>query len=456
MLHPRTHRLAPLALAFACSDPASPEDAADTIGADESTGVIETGTSSGEDTGIAAAVAYYEDIKPILDARCTSCHLEGGIAPFSLTSYADAATWARSGQSAIHAGTMPPWPPADDCNEYLGLRSLTEEQIAAIDAWVGDEMPMGDPAAEGVPLTDVEPGLSRVDLSIAMPEEYTPGNSPDDYRCFLIDWPAEHTTTKYVTGFRAVPGNDAIVHHVIAFLATPEQKEAYAELDAAEDGPGYTCFGGTGGPARTWLGGWAPGSAGSDMPDGLGLAVEPGSQVILQVHYNTLSSDPAPDATSVEVKLDDAVERVAKVQPFANPMWLGGGGMLIPAGEPDVMHEFQYDLGAFIGGPTTVYSAALHMHLLGQRAKLSVERADGTSECLLAIDAWDFHWQGSYALREPVQLGEGDELRLECHYDNSAANQPYVDGVQITPKDVTWGESTTDEMCLGIILGAPT
>jgi hypothetical protein len=253
-----------------------------------------------------------------------------------------------------------------------------------------------------------------------------------------------------------VPGNQAIVHHVIAFLATPDQKDAYAELDAAEPGPGYTCFGGTGGPSRTWLGGWAPGGAGNELPDGLGLEVLPGSQVILQVHYNTLASDPAPDATSIELEIADSVTKVAGVQPFANPMWLGPSGMPIPAGNPDVMHEFQYDITSFIGGPTTIYSASLHMHLLGQRATLSVERADGSSECLLSIDDWDFHWQGAYGLKNPVELGAGDELRLECHFDNSAANQPYVDGAQQAPKDVSWGEGTTDEMCLGIILGAPT
>jgi hypothetical protein len=177
--------------------------------------------------------------------------------------------------------------------------------------------------------------------------------------------------------------------------------------------------------------------------------------VILQVHYNTLASDPAPDSTSIEMKIDTSVEKIAKVQPFANPMWFATG-MPIPAGDEDVMHEFQYDIASVVGGPTTIYAASLHMHLLGQRAMLSVERADGSSECLLSIDDWDFHWQGSYGLKTPVRLETGDELRLECHFDNSAANQPYVDGEQQAPKDVSWGEGTTDEMCLGIFLGAPS
>ncbi|MDQ3778274.1 MAG: monooxygenase, partial [Actinomycetota bacterium] len=34
-----------------------------------------------------ARPTYFQDVKPILDARCTGCHQAGGIAPFKLTSY---------------------------------------------------------------------------------------------------------------------------------------------------------------------------------------------------------------------------------------------------------------------------------------------------------------------------------------------------------------------------------
>lgn len=433
--------------------PAAGTDAADSSG----TAPDESSSSEPQDTtaGVEATVTYYEHVKPLLDARCASCHQDGGIAPFALTTYEDAAAWSGAAGIAIHAGTMPPWPPAAGCNEYAGNRELSDDEIALLDTWIAERTPMGDPALEGAPLQDADPGLTRVDLSLAMPESYSPQNAPDDYRCFVVDWPAEYTTTQYVAGFRAKPGNGAIVHHVIAFLATPDQVAQYAALDEAEPGPGYTCFGGTGGPSRTWLGGWAPGGAGSDLPPGLGLEVEPGSQVILQVHYNTTSSDPEPDLTSIEFKIEESVDKVARVMPFANPAWLAGQGMLIPAGDGDVAHEYQRDITALLGGPQQVWAGALHMHTRGASGRLSIERPGGASDCVLQIDAWDFHWQGSYGLVEPMVLSEGDELRLECHFDNSAANQPVVDGVPGEPHDIHWGEGTDDEMCLGIMLVAP-
>jgi len=450
--HRRTAILFTLTVTLAsCRDDDDGTPANDEAADDGATTGADLDTSSGGSSGAVEppAVSYWPDVKPLLDARCVACHREGGIAPFSLETYADAATWAVPSLAAIDAGIMPPWPPAEGCNSFVGARELTLDQVETIATWIEAQTPEGDPNDEGAPLPDTQPGLSRVDVSLPMPEEYTPQSSPDDYRCFLVDWPAEYAATTYVTGFRAVPGNDAIVHHVIAFLATPDQLDAYAELDAAEDGPGYTCFGGTGGPSRTWLGGWAPGSAGTDLPPGLGLEVQPGSQVILQVHYNTAAGAPAPDLTAVEFKIDDEVETVARVMPWANPTWLAPDGMPIPAGEPDVVHEFGRDPTMLSGGPLVVYSAALHMHQLGTQGTLSITRPSGETDCLLQIDDWDFHWQGSYGFVDPIRIEPGDELHLECHWDNSAANQ------STDPKDVQWGEGTGDEMCLGVLLTAP-
>ena len=52
---------------------------------------------------------------------------------------------------------------------------------------------------------------------------------------------------------------------------------------------------------------------------------------------------------------------------------------------------------------------------------------------------WDFHWQNSYRLAQPKEIKSGERMAVECHWDNS------LPGAQ----DVTWGEGTSDEMCLG-------
>lgn len=422
------------------------------LGAVVATTAAACGGDDGDDApaDAPAGVTYFQHLKPVIDAKCGGCHSATGIAPFPLTTWDEVSEMAGVALIEVEARRMPPWPPNPDCNDYLGERSLTEEQLALFRQWDADGRQMGDPANEAPPLELEQVRLSRVDKTLAMPTAYTPVTTvenPDDYRCFLVPWDEAETT--YITGFRAVPGNPKVVHHVIAFYAAPGEVATYQQLDDDAPGAGYPCFGGTGGPSRTWLGAWAPGSLGSDMPARTGLRVEPGSAVILQVHYNVLEAGPEPDLTSIDLKLDAAVDTVASIQPWANPQWLDSQLMHIPPNQADVMHAFEFDASLVIGGDFTIHSAALHMHTLGTRATASIVRADGSRECLLQIDDWNFHWQGSYGLRTPPTFQRGDQLRVECHWDNTVANQPIVGGQPRTPTDVYWGEGTGDEMCLG-------
>src|SRR5688572_20421093 len=226
------------------------------------------GTTPGNPDAAGPSITYYKDVKPIVDAKCTMCHVDQGIAPFSLVQYTDFESLEAMIREAVTTRIMPPWLAADGCNDYLGDRSLSDAQIATIRDWIDQGAPAGNPADEGAPLQVEQVALSRVDMTLEMPIEYTPQREPDDYRCFLLDWP--ETAETFVTGFRAVPGDPAVVHHVIAFYIPPDQAATYEQLDADEAGPGYTCFGGPGAGNQStgWLGSWAPGSMGTDYPAG--------------------------------------------------------------------------------------------------------------------------------------------------------------------------------------------
>lgn len=403
-------------------------------------------------------LTYYEDVKPLVDENCVFCHQQGGIGPFALTTYDEVAGAGALVASAVESGLMPPWPPAAGCNDYQHNRSLPQEDIDTIVSWVDQGKVAGDPAdapPEGSQQADS--GLEDVDLTLEMAQEYTPSKAPDDYRCFVMEWPED--AGRYVTAYDILPGNRNIVHHVIAFLAPGSAKAEYEQLEASEEGPGYTCFGATRGTVDGTLGSWVPGSLGEVYPEGTGIEINPGDLVVLQVHYNVLEADPAPDLTSVELKTADQVDKEGYMLPWANPEWPSGDNMLIPAGEEDVVHRFNLDptpfLGTLTGGAIAegsaidLHSATLHMHYLGESGYLSVDRQVGGEQCLLDIPEWDFDWQGFYAFQEPERLDPGDRLYMECRWDNTAANQPVVDGEKLEPRDVVWGEGTTDEMCLG-------
>jgi hypothetical protein len=195
------------------------------------------------------------------------------------------------------------------------------------------------------------------------------------------------------------------------------------------------------------------------------MLVQPGSLIVAQMHYNTQSAAPVADQSTIEFALSASVERQAANLLAVDLGWIsdgliGGEAMVLPAGDPEVTHSttLTHDsllvlsalrsLGLQDSGPLVIHRANHHMHQLGTRQVSTVQHADGTESCLLDIPDWDFSWQGAYELVKPVVLYPGDSLNVSCTWDNSEANQPYVDGEVRAPTEVRWGEGTADEMCL--------
>lgn len=464
------------ALTFACTTADSPSD--DDVGesgesstTDTSAGSTDTdaeqGTDTADETGEALGYTYWRDAKTVIDSKCATCHQPGTVAPFSLETYAEVLELAPILGAVIDSGVMPPWPPAASCNEYSGARALADEERELLLTWLADGAPEGDPA--DAPEAPEPPPPFEPDVEVALPVPYTPTGVPDDYRCFVIDWPTEITDDQYVVAQQVDPDQAAMVHHVIIFVAGPDEAGFYQGLDDADPSAGYECFGGPGKLdwSARWLGAWVPGMDRWVSPAGTGVRVEAGSKLIVQMHYNTSAVEPAPDQTGIAFELEPTVERPAEFIPVVNYGWvLGGTPMTIPAGDPDATHEvtlardnpfFLYVMQGLGVAPNTtvdVWGAALHQHLLGTHSKIEIQRGDTQDECLLQVDDWDFHWQGQYELTEPMPFGTGDSIHLQCWWDNSEANQPLVDGVPKQPVDVGWGEGTYDEMCLGVLLVA--
>lgn len=418
------------------------------------------------DTGEPEPYTWYRDVQPIVAEKCGNCHVDGDIAPFALTTYEQTSELAPIVASSIMSGVMPPWSPAPGCTEFDDSRELTDEQREILLTWIEQGTPEGDPA-EAPPAPDPKPEWVP-DVLLEMPEPYTPDKTPDDYRCFLIDGP-ELESTQYVTGFEVFPGERSMVHHVIAYLVLPNAIEDFQGYDDAEEGPGYTCFGGptAGGgfgsfTSVRWIGSWAPGGGHWTAPEGTGIAVPPGSKVVVQMHYNTMPGSTLADLSSVGLELTPDVENPGVMMPFTSVGWVSGG-MHIPAGDESVIHSHdadrsdqlvQFSLASIGASPSdTVYirNAALHMHMLGRQGQILVNHASGDESCLLWIDDWDFNWQDSFQLTEPVALGPNDKLQLACEWDNSPGNQAIVDGQPREPVDVNWGDGTYDEMCLAIL-----
>ena len=365
-------------------------------------------------------------------------------------------------RAAIEARRMPPVLAGPGCAEYADDPIMSAAEIALFGKWVDRGAPEGAPTQVQQKVDPPTGGLPRVDLTLKMADTFAPTKTPDEYRCFVLDWPK--ATDSYAVGMQVVPGNPRVVHHVIAFVVSPDQVADVQALDAADPGPGYACFGGPGTSGRlSWLGAWAPGGKGSMYPADTGLEVKAWSKVVMQVHYNSAAAPVGQrdDLTKIEIATADTVKRKAMLFLWANPDWINKKTMGIPAFAKDTKHSFAFDPTPYMGSLTQgvvgsqkafkVYSASLHQHLLGSRSKVEILHDDAPNECLLDIPRWDFHWQRSYGFTQPKVFRPGDRLNVECHWDNSAEAQPVIDGIKGLSKDVNWGEGTGSEMCLAVL-----
>jgi hypothetical protein len=394
---------------------------------------------------------WYRDVEPLVIEKCQGCHTDAGVAPFALVTYQDFVPLREAIYQAVEDGVMPPWQPADCCNHYRWDRSLSGEQRATLLRWFDRGMALGDDV-DRVPASPPPPGLPRVDLRAVMKEPFLPKPTigADEIRCFLLD----HELTdrdRYITGFDFIPGVRGEVHHVIVNAIAPDAVADLEARDGADGRPGWDCWGEGNelGASSMYIGGWQPGVLPRLLPEGIGRLLPAGTRIMLNVHYDT-GHGAAPDLSSIDIMLEDRVERVERAAPVGNPLWFLGEGMEIPANAPDTSVWFSWDPTVITKRqPIEIHNVMLHMHELGSIGRVAILRADGTTECLLNIPRWDFHWMADYYFETPVRLAPGDELYVECHWDNTEANQKVVNGELQAPTTLHWG--TDQEMCGAVV-----
>ncbi len=396
---------------------------------------------------VVPTATYWDDVAPLVQRECLSCHIEGGVGPFPLTTYDEVRGAGPEVVAAVTAGVMPPWMPAADCHELADAKGLSEDERGVFQRWLDQGMIEGTPRT--LPELPGPPAFEPTHFA-RMAEPYTPDLArPDDYRCFVLDLPIDDEV--FVTGRRVLPGADALVHHVLTYAVPPELLDRVLAADTADAGPGYTCFGGplaaeAGGEASTLalidLGGWVPGATPAVAPAGEAIRIPGGSRIVMQVHYNLLGGETAPDDTELQLTLASAAPTSLS---FTSPLAILD--LDIPAGAPRSSHTEIFR--NYRSTPIALTGMTPHMHLLGTEISLELVPADGSEDqCLVDIPRWDFNWQQSYALPQPEMVPPGAGLRLTCTYDNSPSHQPVVNGEQLEPRDVAWGEGTLDEMCL--------
>jgi hypothetical protein len=348
-----------------------------------------------------------------------------------------------------------------------------------------------------VPLAPLRAGERFVRLSMAHP--YTPAppsGGTDEYRCFLLD--PGLTRRSFVTGSQFLPQNADIVHHAIFFRVAPGDVAQARQLDAQAPGDGWTCFGGTGlgsGDGRVrqfnggaaWIAAWAPGAKESVLGNRTGYEMQPGSQIVMQVHYNLLATGgraTGTDQSGIVLRVADGAAGLTPLRttlvaaPVERPCPTGESGPLCDRERSvlDVWQRFGQQGAATVAGlallcdrgtaprpaatqhcdqkvqhPGTVYAVAGHMHLLGRSIKVELNPGTPQAKVLIDVPNYNFDDQGARPLATPVTVKAGDTYRVTCTHDATLRERlPQLKPLK--PRYVVWGEGTSDEMCLGIVI----
>lgn len=372
---------------------------------------------------------FSKEVVRIFQQHCQSCHHEGDIAPFSLVEYADAKAHAVLIRFMTQSRQMPPWKAVEGCGDFKDARRLPQSDIDTIAKWVENGAPEGNRADLPAPL-DFSSGWARgtPDQVLKNAEPYTPPAHGDTYRCFTI--PVNNTETKYVRMVDTHPGDRETVHHVLTFIDTTGES---VKLDEAEPGPGYTCFGGPGFNMTGTLGGWAPGTRPLDLGSDVAFELPANSRLVMQVHYHPHHGTPKPDQTEFGVYFASArPKQLMLVVPIANTTFT------IPPHTSN--YEVKADFPLLTPFPMKLWFIAPHMHLHGREMQVEMTHLQsGTKTCLVNIDDWDFNWQGAYQYKDPITIPAGTRLSLRAIYDNP------------TSQSLSWGEATTDEMCIAFL-----
>lgn len=379
------------------------------------------------------SVTYNRDIASLLYRHCVTCHHPGGAGPFPLLTYRDARSHARQIAAVTKSRYMPPWLPEHGYGDFFDEQRLTDEQIGLIMRWVKEGVSEGPGPPPRQPQFTEGWQLGRPDLVVTAPEPYRiPGDGKDVFWNFILT--PSITSSRWVKAVEINPGNHRLIHHANLLV----DRTRFSRLKEAHPGSGFpgmdlTIEADTFDPDSHFLF-WKPGSAPQVEPAGLAWRLDPGNDLVLNVHVQP-SGKPEELQPSVGLYFTN--------QPQTEfPMLIQlehDGALKIPAGDSDFKIADDFTL------PLDVHVLAVypHAHYLGKVLEGYATLPDGSRKWLIRIPDWDLNWQAVYRYRNPVFLPKGTVISMRYQYDNSDRNprNPFH-----PPRLVVGGNQSTDEM----------
>lgn len=375
---------------------------------------------------------FYKDVQPILERNCVGCHRPGEAAPMSLTSYREVRPFAAAIRQSVAQRRMPPWHADPHVNKFANDRSLSQKEIDTLVAWAGSGAKEGNPKDAQALQRSFSEGWSigKPDVVIEMPEAFkVPASGTIDYHYVVM--PTGFTEDKWVVAAETRPLNRAVNHHIIAFIREPGSKWLAGAIPGKAFVPGKSGEAG----ATAFLTGYAPGTVPDQLKPGQARRIKAGSDIVFQLHW-TANGKEAEDKAKLGMIFARQTprEEILTLQAVNTKFE-------IPAGADNHPVDARLTLQA----DATIETLIPHMHLRGKAFAMQVKLPGGEVKEILRVPRYDFNWQLSYVLSEPIRLPAGSQILATGWFDNSANNKFNPDPT----KAVRWGDQSWEEMMIG-------
>ncbi|MEE3290429.1 MAG: redoxin domain-containing protein [Pseudomonadota bacterium] len=368
---------------------------------------------------------YATDVAPILEEKCVSCHLEGGIAPFAMDSHMMVQGWSPMMKEVIMTKRMPPAQVDPSVNHFTNARYMNPDQLQTLIHWIDAGAPRGksevDPLAR-VRSPETVWELGEPDYIVEVPAFTVPATGVLDYENVTINLPFEEDV--WVRSIQHVPGDRRVLHHLLSYIVPADYDERIVE--------------GENDSYREFLEGYAPGKDESvTYPENSGMFIPKDSAVQMSLHYTTFGKE-AVDKTLLGLYFaDEKPDHQYSTYSLSH----GGRNIVIPprANEHKMSASYVFEDEVMLHGLRP------HMHYRGKYMRMGVIYPDGTKDEIINVPDYNFAWQPTYRLADPMLLPAGSRVMIEGAFDNSQYNLGNPD----PDAEVRGGAQSWDEMFIG-------
>jgi mono/diheme cytochrome c family protein len=363
-------------------------------------------------------ISYAETIAPMVKEKCAGCHQPGGIAPMSLTKYAQIKAFAPMIREVIRTRRMPPYLADETVGLFKDDDRLSPDQMKTLVHWVEAGAPRGageDPLAK-IKFQAPDWPLGKPDVILNVPDVKIAASGVMDYQHPVVPNQMVEGRWMKATTFRV--SDRQVVHHILTGVVSGDYKVG-DEASEAKWGAS--------------LGGYGPGRGSNIEPVDTGVWVPPSGGVAFQNHYTPYGRETT-ETTQMGLYFYKKGEEPKYV---LRTFGIFDFNIEIPPmveAHPETAY-IQFPKDAILYGITP------HAHHRGSASTVSIRYPDGHETMLLAVH-YDFLWQYEYFLKEPLKVPAGSKIIARWTYDNSPRNPANPD----PHKTVHWGEQSSDEM----------